>query len=192
MNKSAGYATPAAFRRALTDRLKVLASGSRWPLHSSSVRSPTTGCWSACTWPTTSGSSKGRPHGYRAYPLVNHIADKLAAIFERHGTLRAPSARYKDLVNLVAILTKFSVQADAQQQALESEAERRGLILPSQFDVPDHQMWDTGYRAEARRSLLTMARTLDEAAGIVQPFADPLLQRTAAGHWEPATGRWSG
>lgn len=83
------------------------------------------------------------------------------------------------------------MQADAQQQALESEAERHALILPSQFDVPDHQIWDTGYRAEARRSLLTMARTLDEATGIVRPFADPLLQRTAAGHWEPATGRWS-
>ena len=83
------------------------------------------------------------------------------------------------------------MQADDQQRALESEAERRGLIVPGQFDVPDHQMWDTGYRAEAGRSLLTIARTLDEATGIVQPFADPLLQRTAAGQWEPATGRWS-
>jgi hypothetical protein len=49
-----------------------------------------------------------------------------------------------------------------------------------------------GYRAEARRSLLTIARILDEATGIVRPFADPLLERTAAGHWEPAIGRWSG
>ena len=32
-------------------------------------------------------------HGYRAYPLFDHIAVKLAAIFERHGTLRAPSTR---------------------------------------------------------------------------------------------------
>src|ERR1700722_10005575 len=75
-------------------------------------------------------------HGYRAYPLGDHIADKLAAIFERHGTLRAPSTRYKDLVDLVAILTRVSVQADPQQQALESEAERCGLTLPGQFDVP--------------------------------------------------------
>jgi hypothetical protein len=84
------------------------------------------------------------------------------------------------------------VQADSQQQALESEAERRGLILPGQFGVPDHQLWDTGYRAEARRSLLTIARTLDEATDIVRPFADPLLERTAAGQWEPTIGRWSG
>jgi hypothetical protein len=131
-------------------------------------------------------------HGYRAYPLVDHIADKLAAMFERHGALQAPSTRYKDLVDLVAILTRISVQADSQQQALESEAERRGLILPGRFDVPDHQLWDTGYRAEARRSLLTIARTLDEATSIVRPFANPLLERTVAGQWEPATGRWSG
>jgi hypothetical protein len=32
LNEPAGYATPAAFRPALTDRLKALASGSRWPL----------------------------------------------------------------------------------------------------------------------------------------------------------------
>jgi hypothetical protein len=113
-------------------------------------------------------------------------------MFERHGTLRTPSTRYKDLVDLVAILTRISVQADAQQRALESGAERRGLILPGQFDVPDYQLWDTGYRAEARRSLLTIARTLDEAIDIVRPFADPLLERTAAGQWEPATCRWSG
>lgn len=113
-------------------------------------------------------------------------------MFERHGTLRLPSTRYKVLVDLVAILTKISVRAGAQQQALESEAERRDLILPGQFDVPDHKLWDTGYRAEARRSLLTIARTLDEAIDIVRPFADPLLERTATGQWEPATCRWSG
>ena len=84
------------------------------------------------------------------------------------------------------------MQADSQQQALDCEAERRGLVLPGQFDVPDHRLWDTGYRAEARRSLLTIARTLDEATGIVRPFADPLLEGTAAGQWEPATGQWSG
>ncbi|HUZ38086.1 MAG TPA: nucleotidyl transferase AbiEii/AbiGii toxin family protein [Streptosporangiaceae bacterium] len=32
MREPGGYATPAAFRRALTDKLKALASASRWPL----------------------------------------------------------------------------------------------------------------------------------------------------------------
>ena len=41
-------------------------------------------------------------HGYRAYPLVDHIADKVAATLQTYGPGRVPSTRYKDLVDLVA------------------------------------------------------------------------------------------
>lgn len=34
-------------------------------------------------------------HGYRAYPLVDHIADKVVATFDRYGDTEAPSSRYK-------------------------------------------------------------------------------------------------
>lgn len=34
-----------------------------------------------------------RQHGYRVYPLVDHIADKFCDIFERHGVTDAPSTR---------------------------------------------------------------------------------------------------
>ena len=47
-------------------------------------------------------------HGYHAYPPVDHIADKVAAMFERHGEMSRPSVRYKDLVDLVAIVTQAS------------------------------------------------------------------------------------
>jgi hypothetical protein len=47
-------------------------------------------------------------HGYRAYPLVDHIADKIAAVFQRYGQTQAPSTRYRDLVDLVAITTAAS------------------------------------------------------------------------------------
>jgi hypothetical protein len=40
-------------------------------------------------------------HGYGAYPLVDHLADKACAIFERHGTAGTPSLRCRDLVDLV-------------------------------------------------------------------------------------------
>jgi hypothetical protein len=36
--------------------------------------------------------------GYRAYPLVDHVADKVCAIFTRHGAQQRPSTRYKDLL----------------------------------------------------------------------------------------------
>lgn len=129
-------------------------------------------------------------HGYRAYPLVDHIADKVAAIFERYGEGRTPSTRFKDLVDLVAIVTGASVPADAQRAALASEADRRGITLPARFDVPDRALWESGYAAEAKRSVLPIAPTLDEAIETVQPFVDALLDGSASGRWDPERKEW--
>lgn len=129
-------------------------------------------------------------HGYRAYPLVDHVADKVAATFDRYGDTEAPSTRYKDLVDLVAIATEASVEAEAQMAALASEAARRRIRLPQRFAVPAPELWERGYAAEAGRSLLPAARTLDEARAVVRPFLDPLLDGTATGTWDPKRGCW--
>jgi hypothetical protein len=76
-------------------------------------------------------------HGYNAYPLVDHVTAKVAATYERYGTAEMPSTRYRDLVDLVSIVTVASVQAAGQLTALVSEFERRRLTLPTAFDVPD-------------------------------------------------------
>ncbi len=131
-------------------------------------------------------------HGYRAYPLVDHIADKVAAMFELHGEMGVPSTRYKDLVDLVAIVIGASVHAELQMTALRSEADRRALPLPARFAVPDRDLWERGYAAEAQRSLLPVAHTLDEAHATVTPFLDPLLDGSAAGTWDTNRGRWTG
>lgn len=131
-------------------------------------------------------------HGYRAYPLVDHVADKVVATFERYGTAGNPSTRFKDLVDLVAIVTGASVRAELQMTALRSVEGRRRITLPSRFAVPDREMWERGYAAEARRSLLPSARALDEALGMVSPFLDPLLDGTAVGRWDPGRGEWDG
>ena len=130
-------------------------------------------------------------HGYRAYPLVDHIADKVLATLQRYGPMQMPSTRYKDLVDLVSIATAGSVTAPAQARALVSEAERRAITLPQRFDVPDRSLWERGYAAEAARSLLPTARTLDEALSVVRPFIEPLLDGSAVGTWDPEVGRWS-
>jgi hypothetical protein len=129
-------------------------------------------------------------HGYRVYPLVDHLADKVVATFQRYGNQQRPSTRYKDLVDLVAIVTGASVPAEGQLVALTSEAQRRGVSLPDRFDVPDRPLWEPGYAAEARRSLLPTARTLDEALDVVRPCLDPLLDRTALGRWDSEAGQW--
>ncbi|MGH2797954.1 MAG: nucleotidyl transferase AbiEii/AbiGii toxin family protein [Thermoleophilaceae bacterium] len=130
-------------------------------------------------------------HGYLAYPLVDHVADKVAAMFELHGEKRAPSTRYRDLVDLVAIVISASVDAAPQVTALKSEAGRRGITLPARFGVPDRALWERGYAAEAGRSLLPVAHKLDDALATVTPFLDPLLDGSAAGTWDPEHGRWT-
>jgi hypothetical protein len=129
-------------------------------------------------------------HGYRAYPLVDHIADKVAAILQTYGAGQVPSTRYKDLVDLVAIISQATLEAEAQRVALHSEADRRGITLPTTFSVPDRELWQKGYAAEARRSLLDTALTLDDALAVVTPFLNPLLDGTAAGTWDPDSRRW--
>jgi len=129
--------------------------------------------------------------GYRAYPLVDHVADKISATFELYGPAQRPSTRYRDLVDLVAIARGASVDAERQLRSLRSEAERRGVELPNTFDVPDRSLWVPGYAREAEKSLLIDAQTLDDALAIVHPFVDPLLQGTAKGRWDLERSVWS-
>lgn len=129
-------------------------------------------------------------HGYRAYPLVDHVADKVVAMFELHGARRLPSTRYRDLVDLVAIAIGASVGAEAQLTALAAQAERRRIALPGRFDVPERALWEPGYAAEVRRSLLAVAHTLDEALAIAAPFLNALLDGSATGRWDPYRRRW--
>lgn len=125
---------------------------------------------------------------WQAYPLVDHVADKVCAILERHQGL--PSTRYKDLVDLVAIVHHATVAASLQREALVKEGRRRGLSLPRAFEVPDRQMWERGYRAEARRTTGLDEANLDAALTTVRPFLNPLLDGTATGSWDPLTQTW--
>jgi hypothetical protein len=128
--------------------------------------------------------------GYRAYPLVDHVADKVAATYQRYGAQAKPSTRYRDLVDLVAIVIGAEVAALPQMAALVSEFERRGIALPARFGVPDRALWAPGYAIVAADSLLPTARTLDEALTLVQEFLNPLLDGTAAGVWDRQLCAW--
>ena len=129
-------------------------------------------------------------HGYHAYPLADHVADKLVAMYEVHGETAMPSTRYRDLVDLVAIAKSASISATALVRAVRSECARRGIDLPPRFVAPDRGLWEPGYAAEARRSLLHDTTNLDEAIQFVGAFLDPVLSGSAHGRWDPAAGRW--
>jgi hypothetical protein len=128
--------------------------------------------------------------GYRAYPLVDHIADKTCAIIERQALGQRPSTRFKDLVDLVTLTDNVRTNAAAQRDALTSEATRRQITLPTGFDVPDVALWKPGYAAEARRAVRPTARNLNDALAHVRPYLDPLLDGSATGTWNPSQRRW--
>ncbi|HVB05055.1 MAG TPA: nucleotidyl transferase AbiEii/AbiGii toxin family protein [Acidimicrobiales bacterium] len=114
----------------------------------------------------------------------------MAATFQLYGDARRPSTRYRDLVDLVAIATTASPDAEAVGRAIRPEFERRGLGAATEFVIPDESLWRPGYEAEANKSLLPRAHTLDEALSIVKPFLDPVFAGDATGTWDPVNLSW--
>jgi hypothetical protein len=130
---------------------------------------------------------------YRAYPLVDHIADKVCACLETHlragGTVMV-SSRYKDLVDLVLIARTQRPVAAELRQALLSETGRRGIGVPVEFLVPG-PLWPAGYEAKAAElpGFGELGR-FPAALALVKSMLDPVLTGTAVGQWDPEAATW--
>ena len=130
---------------------------------------------------------------YRAYPLVDHIADKVCACLETHmragGTVTA-SSRYKDLVDLVLIARTQRPVAAELRRALLSETGRRGIGVPVEFVAPG-PLWPAGYEAKAAEvpGLGELGR-FPNALALVKRMLDPVLVGTAVGQWDPERAAW--
>lgn len=83
---------------------------------------------------------------WRAYPLVDHVADKFAAIAELRGDSARPSSRYRDLVDIALIATSQQVDSSSLCVAIASEFRFRSLSI-GLFAVPDAGAWRSGYNA---------------------------------------------
>lgn len=131
-------------------------------------------------------------HGYRAYPLVDHIATRS----QRCTNATEPALCRRPATEISSTWSPSFGPAPCRPTpsgfALESEFERRRLMWPNVFEAPDRAAWIPGYAAEARRSLLTSGQSLDDAIETVGPFVDPLLDNSARGEWHPSERRWTG
>lgn len=130
---------------------------------------------------------------YRVYPIADHIADKVCGLLERHprsGGGTEPSTRYRDLADLVTFAHTASVAADDLRQALDSEGKRRALSLPKRLEVPSSPDWVPGYARVARDTPRMRERDLKSAKSSAARFIDPVLDRTAKGHWDPHSMQW--
>lgn len=132
--------------------------------------------------------------GYRVYPVVDHVADKVCALIERHprGDGRFdPSTRYRDLADLVVFARTAEIDARELQAALEAESARRALTLPASLPKPDGPGWIAGYARIAREVPGILERDLDTAIVTARNFLDPLLQGRRSGRWDQQNQRWS-
>jgi hypothetical protein len=134
------------------------------------------------------------------YPLPDHVADKICAMYELHerqdGRL-VPSTRFRDLGDLILISQRESLDGRAVQFALHSEVPRRNAIprivlsLPEAFKIPDLKSWGRGYPKEADQITgLRGCRSMAEAARAADLFITPLLSGGDPGVWSPQAAGW--
>ena len=126
------------------------------------------------------------------YPAVDQIADKVAAMYERHG--ESASNRWRDLADLVLLVGLEDLEADRLTQALPTRAERarNPVTLPETMRSPASE-WETGYPKYAAHETLIPAQyhDLDEALRYVGECLDPILSgRVTTGRWNPYDRRW--
>ena len=124
---------------------------------------------------------------YRTYPLVDHLADKHAAMIEVHDG--RPSTRYRDLVDIVQIATTQAIDAKTFSIALFTKYALRGLEAPTHFKSPGDD-WPAGYVAVARTVPALVQQPFEEAETVTAALLDPILSGRKSGQWDPATLLW--
>lgn len=126
---------------------------------------------------------------YVLYPIADALADKISATVELHNG--RPSTRFRDLVDIVLIARHQKVLAETAKAALASERDRRGLELPTSFDVPDRATWTRGYATAAKDVPGLVEKDVEAALTTAKALVDPLLDGNARGIWDPGCGAWS-
>jgi len=125
------------------------------------------------------------------YPLEDQVADKLCAMYDRYGPNGGPSTRVHDLVDLVLIARRCSLDAAQTRLAIIGEQHRRGLTVPAALTSPG-PTWDINYQGNARDSILPPdLHNLENALTAVRTFLGPVLTGVIqAGQWQPDRQEW--
>lgn len=131
----------------------------------------------------------------RLYPVVDHLADKICAMYEWRGT--APSSRYRDLADILLISQNESISATEAHHALHTEAAHRSALstptelrLPKTLEMPA-PTWRAGYTKAAKDVAgLKGCNTWDEAYSAADAFVTPILGSAFGGTWHPEKAEW--
>lgn len=88
--------------------------------------------------------------------VENHLADKICAMYELHGRNKEePSTRYRDLADIVRLISSSAIDASRLHEVLGHEQQRRGIVLPQQLHAPSRggQRLFPGQRRTSRNTL---------------------------------------
>lgn len=122
------------------------------------------------------------PHSFRilSYPVASQIADKICAMYERHGTTPPGKAStgYHDLYDVALMARELTVTGAGLQDALRAQCRVRSLTLPERLVLP-HDSWATEYPKKARKfgGQRKELEELDEALRVAGLLMNPVLNR---------------
>lgn len=129
---------------------------------------------------------------YRLYPVVDQIADKVSAMIESSAGLRPHRGRFRDLVDLVIILSsEHGIEAPSLRRAVRAELNSRKCPIPTMVNIPDPS-WEQGYSKIVSSLPRIGPRSANDALAMVRLAIDPVLTNSAAGVWSPSEWAWSG
>lgn len=131
-----------------------------------------------------------------SYPVASQIADKVCAMYERHGETppgRA-STRYHDLYDVALMARELTVSAADLWAALNTQCQVRKMTLPERLVIPDDS-WTNQYPAKAKKfgSERWGLNELDEALRVAGLLIDPILSGESDGlgqSWDCAALLW--
>ena len=128
--------------------------------------------------------------------LTAQVADKVCALYERHGETNQYSSRARDLADIAMIATQRDMDGEELTTHLRREEARRrqaGTLhepLPPRLvlEEPQTRDWQSRWEKATRGAPIDFSEALATAAR----FADPLLANGALGRrWSAADQSWS-
>lgn len=131
-----------------------------------------------------------------SYPVASQIADKVCAMYERHGETPPgkASTRYHDLYDVALMARELTVSAADLRAALNTQCQVRKMTLPERLVIPDDS-WTNQYPAKAKKfdSERWGLNELDEALRVAGLLIDPILSGEIDGlgqSWDCAAMLW--